>query len=91
MEQDGTFVTTATSTTHADVPPEVDSHVRAELVIDGFWMTPDSANPAITHVKYIAHLDPKGSIPYWAINLANRKVPTTMATLKNVLAEHLGK
>jgi len=31
-----------------------------------------------------------GSVPYWAINLANRKVPMTMAALKRVMGEKLG-
>lgn len=89
IEDDGTYVTTATSTTHPDVPSEVRGHVRGQLIIDGFWMTPNKENPNHTDLKYIAHLDPKGSIPFWAINLANRKVPMTMAALKNVMAKQL--
>ena len=31
IEADGTYVTTATSTTHPNVPAEVDGHVRGEV------------------------------------------------------------
>eukprot|EP01094_Clydonella_sp_ATCC50884_P014771 TRINITY_DN2532_c0_g1_i1.p1 TRINITY_DN2532_c0_g1~~TRINITY_DN2532_c0_g1_i1.p1 ORF type:complete len:215 (+),score=67.27 TRINITY_DN2532_c0_g1_i1:181-825(+) len=88
LEENGSYVTTAKSTTHPSVEGEVSGHVRGEVVVDGFWMVPDESNPEHTNVKYIAHVDPKGSIPYFVINLANRKVPSTMAALKAVLQKH---
>jgi len=89
IEEDGSYVTSAKSTTHPSIPAECPSHVRGEVVVDGFWMVPDPANPeGSTNLKYIAHVDPKGSIPYFVINLANRKVPSTMAALNVALRKH---
>jgi len=82
-EENGQFILTAMSTTHPDAPSD-DSHVRGEVVVDGVWILPEEGG---SRVKYIAKIDPKGSVPFWLVSLGNRQVAKTLSTVKKVLDE----
>eukprot|EP01115_Flamella_aegyptia_P011827 TRINITY_DN5691_c0_g1_i1.p1 TRINITY_DN5691_c0_g1~~TRINITY_DN5691_c0_g1_i1.p1 ORF type:complete len:212 (+),score=55.39 TRINITY_DN5691_c0_g1_i1:27-662(+) len=80
---DGTrFMTAAKSVVHDEVP-EDGSHVRGEIIVDGFVIDPHEEGKSV--VTYVAQVDPKGSIPSFAVNLANKKVPQTVIAIKKAM------
>lgn len=63
----------------AIVPPT--SHVRGEIFSSFYHLRPIN-NGAATHVEFLAHVDPKGGLPRWIVNLFAEKNP--LRTLKNL-------
>eukprot|EP00276_Gloeochaete_wittrockiana_P014110 CAMPEP_0184332340 /NCGR_PEP_ID=MMETSP1089-20130417/1521_1 /TAXON_ID=38269 ORGANISM="Gloeochaete wittrockiana, Strain SAG46.84" /NCGR_SAMPLE_ID=MMETSP1089 /ASSEMBLY_ACC=CAM_ASM_000445 /LENGTH=218 /DNA_ID=CAMNT_0026655661 /DNA_START=48 /DNA_END=704 /DNA_ORIENTATION=+ len=83
--EDNSWTTTARSVVHPAVPEDA-NFVRGDIVVDGFQVSPSPENPNHSYVRYVAQVDPKGSIPAFAVNLANRKVPQVLATLRDVIS-----
>merc|ERR1712137_255917 len=88
-EHEGGYLTSAKSTTHPDRPDT--SNVRGSIDVDGFLIKPNPKDPSKATVNYIARVDPKGSIPSFAVNLANRKVPQTLASIRKAIKESEAK
>mmetsp|Transcript_141608 Transcript_141608/g.200527 ORF Transcript_141608/g.200527 Transcript_141608/m.200527 type:complete len:230 (+) Transcript_141608:17-706(+) len=85
-ESTGVYLTSAKSTVHASRPEIPDTYVRGEINVDGFQIIPDEKDPENKSVvKYVARVNPMGSIPTFAVNLANRKVPSTMAAIRKAM------
>merc|ERR1712137_979025 len=85
-EYEGGYLTSAKSTLHPNFP-ETPAAVRGSIDVDGFWIQPNPKDPQKSIVKYIAKVDPKGSIPTFAVNLGNRKVPQTVSAIRTAIGQ----
>merc|ERR1712130_4670 len=86
-EHNGGYFTTAKSTTHDEFPDTKTTGVRGSIDVDGFLILPNPKDATKSTVNYIARVDPKGSIPTFAVNLANRKVPQTLADIRSAMVK----
>jgi len=61
------------SVEHPDYPPGSNKRVRMELTLNRFTMT--MLDDQTTDVTVEVHMDPKGWLPSWLVNLINRRWP----------------
>jgi StAR-related lipid transfer protein 10 len=86
-EEDGKIVIIATSVEHPDCP-EVKKVVRAECVIGGWIITPDSEDPEHKcSVYYVTQTNPKGMVPKMFVN----KVSKNQGLLPKTINEAMKK
>jgi len=66
------------SVEYIDLPPQPETYVRGDITLSGFVFTPGDEGATLetsktTKITRILHLDPKGAIPKWLINLQGKK------------------
>eukprot|EP01113_Clastostelium_recurvatum_P034188 TRINITY_DN4607_c0_g1_i2.p1 TRINITY_DN4607_c0_g1~~TRINITY_DN4607_c0_g1_i2.p1 ORF type:complete len:244 (-),score=62.79 TRINITY_DN4607_c0_g1_i2:121-852(-) len=56
------------SVEHPECPPE-SGFVRAQMMSSGYYFKRHDSDPSLSTLYYVVHVDPKGWIPTWVINL----------------------
>lgn len=79
---EGNIVVAAFATSHKDCP-DVEGHVRGELILGGWVLRPTGATSC--EINYIVQSDLKGSIPKTVVNLAAESQPMLVNGLRRVL------
>jgi hypothetical protein len=62
------------SVQHKDCP-ETKERIRAETIIQSYYVKTVSSDPLITSITCLGQTDPKGSVPLWIINKLSEKAP----------------
>jgi len=88
LRKDGSTVLNIVSVKHPKAPKTVG--VRGELKHSSYVLTPKGNK---THVEVTVHLDPKGSLPSWIVNLVQKSWPrkTLLGLRKQVKKPFVGK
>jgi len=85
--QDGKHVVLVTESIPVIKFPRKKGFVRSCCYVGGWDITQERGNPKSSHVTFITHVHPKGSLPVWVINLFSGGEAKKLASIKKV-AEH---
>ena len=72
------------STVHPKVPDR-SKFVRGELHFSGYVLKPSATKPNTVEISYTIRSDPKGMLPQWVINLANKTLIDKFVELQSHL------
>jgi hypothetical protein len=72
------------SVTHSSVPDR-SKHVRGHLHYSGYVLKPSPTKEHTVKVTYVIQSDPKGSLPTWVVNMANKTLIEKFVELQNHL------
>eukprot|EP01035_Chromulina_nebulosa_P018913 gene18913-24717_t len=79
---DGRLIFVAYSEKFDDLCPLEENVIRAELILGGYILKPQSNG---TLVQYVCQVDLKGSLPVQVINLVASQQPLVLANIKKIL------
>jgi hypothetical protein len=86
---DGRIIIAVSSAEHKDCPP-VKKYVRAELIIGGWILTPDSDDENKTFAQYISQSDLKGNIPKKIVNSVSEKQGLLVHKVNDAMKKYTG-
>ena len=83
----GEYIIMNHSVCHPDCP-EREGFVRANSILSGYYMVPTSAGGV--KLTFIAHSDPRGSVPAWLVNnLMGNLTPSVLTNLRKCAAKYV--
>lgn len=69
FRDDGVAILAANSMPHRDAPDPIGKYVRGRILTSGYVLRPSPDDPYSCSVTYMVQVDPRGSIPTWAVNM----------------------